>query len=96
MDMMKLMKQAQKLKKVQKEIEKTVVTEALDGASLSITGGGTVKNFAISEELYAAGREGLEKSITKLIAATLKKQQEMMKEKGKEAMGGMGLPDMLK
>ena len=75
----------------------SIVTENLDGASLSITGGGVVKKLTISEELYETGRENVEKTITRLMSATMKKQQDMMKEKGKEVMGGMGgLADMLK
>ena len=96
MDIMKIMKQAQQLKKIQKEIEKTVITESLDGASLSINGAGAVKDLEISEELYASGRGEVEKSLSRLISATLKKQQDMQKDKAKAAMGGMGLPDMLK
>ena len=95
MDIMKIMKQAHKLKKVQKEIAKMVITDGADGATLTITGDGDVKSLKISEELYASGRENVEKTVSKALALCLKKQQELQKEKAKEAMGGMGLPDML-
>ena len=95
MDIMKLMKQAQKFKKAQKEIAKIVVTDGVDGASLSITGEGAVRSLTISEELYAGGRENLEKTLAKAVGICLKKQQELQKEKAKELMGGMGIQDML-
>ncbi len=94
--MMKMMKQAQKMKKMQKEIARTVVTEDSGGVVVAVTGDGKVKNLAITEELYQQGRVAVEKAVSKTVEKCLKKQQDVQKEKAKEAMGGMsGLSDLL-
>jgi len=94
MDIMKLMKQAQKLKKVQKEISNAIITEETDGVKVSITGAGVVKSFVISRELYDRGKDQVEIAAARAMAACLKKQQDIQKEKAQEAMGGMNLPRM--
>ena len=94
MDIMKLMKQAQKLKKVQKEISKTVIEHNADGVALSITGAGELKNFQISDELFDKGKGEVEKTVAVVISSVLKKQQDLQKEKVKEVVGGLKLPDI--
>ncbi len=95
MDMMKLMKQAHKLKKVQKELSNAVISDSQNGVNISITGSGAVKKLEISTELFDKGKTEVEKSVKQVIHNCLKKQQEMQKEKAKAAMGGLKLPDML-
>ena len=95
MDIMKLMKQAQKFKKIQKEISKTVIEHNADGTALSITGGGELKNFQISSILFDKGKDEIEKAVAAAIITVLKKQQDLQKEKVKEIMGGLKLPDIL-
>ena len=95
MDIMKLMKQAQKFKKIQKEISKTVIEHNADGSALSITGAGELKNFQISSRLFDKGKDEIEKAVTTIIITCLKKQQDLQKEKVKEIMGGLKLPDIL-
>ena len=94
MDIMKIMKQAQQFKKMQKEIESMVIEEERNGAKITLTGNGTVKNFSISEELYKKGREATEKAVKETVSACYKKQVEIYKNKAAEMMGGMNLPDM--
>lgn len=94
MDMMKLMKQAHKLKKVQKELSNTVISDTYNGVALTITGSGAVKKLEISEELFDKGIKEVEKSVKQVIHNCLKKQQDMQKETAKAAMGGLKLPDI--
>ncbi|GEM_PF-2600400 len=90
MDVMKLMKQAGKLKKAQKKIAKQVIEEEVDGAVLRISGDGKVKNFEISQELYDKGKKNIEKATLIAVKSCLKKQQDIQKNMAKEAMGGSG------
>ncbi|MBN2407878.1 MAG: YbaB/EbfC family nucleoid-associated protein [Elusimicrobia bacterium] len=94
MDIMKLMKQAQKLKKLQKEISNLEITADSQGARLVISGAGQVKKFEITQELYDSGREKLQSSIAGLVESCLKKQQDLQKEKAKEAMSGLNIPGL--
>lgn len=94
MDIMKLMKQANKLKKVQKEISQAVVTGESPGVTISVSGAGEVKKFEISQTLYDKGKDELEKAVADAIGTCLKKQQEVQKEKAKEALGGINIPGM--
>ena len=94
MDIMKLMKQASKLKKIQKEIAHIIVQDELDGVKLTISGDGDVKNFEISDGVFEKGKAEVEKIVTKIIKSCLKKQQDVQKEKAKEALGGMNIPGM--
>jgi DNA-binding protein YbaB len=94
MDIMKLMKQASKLKKVQKEITQAVVHDEVQGVKLSIDGGGSVKNFEIAQEAYEKGLAEVEQAVKAVISSCLKKQQDMQKEKAKQAMGGLNIPGL--
>ncbi len=96
MDIRKLMKQAGKIKKVQKELKKAVVKEEVNGISLSVTGDGKVKDFRIPDEVIKDSGANLEKDIKNLIEICLKKQSALQQEKAKQAMGGMGgLSDLM-
>lgn len=92
MDIMKLMKQAKNLKKLQKEISNTVLESEVNGAKLSISGDGQVKNLKISEELFNRGKEEVEKTIIRVINSCLKKQLDSQKEIAKQALKGINLP----
>ncbi|MDA3792688.1 MAG: hypothetical protein PF545_03400 [Elusimicrobia bacterium] len=92
--MMKLMKQAGKLKKAQKKINKQTIVNKSNGATLVLTGGGKVKSFQISEQLYEQGKDAVESAATEVIKGVLKKQQDIQKNMAKEALGGMNLPGM--
>ncbi|MFW6134609.1 MAG: YbaB/EbfC family nucleoid-associated protein [Elusimicrobiota bacterium] len=94
MDIMKLMKQAKKLKKVQKEINKKKIEEQVNGAKLSITGGGKLNSLEISDDLWAKGKSEVENAVSRAIEACMSKQQDLQKKMAKDAMGGMKLPDM--
>ena len=91
MDIMKLMKQAKELKKMQGDIAKTTVEAEVDGASVVLSGKGTVMNFAISEDLYEKGKSSVETATAKAFDECLKKQMDLYKEKAKAAMGGLDL-----
>jgi DNA-binding protein YbaB len=91
MDIMKLMKQAKNIKKMQSDIAKMTVEAEEEGAKLVLTGNGTVKSFEISESLYQKGREHIERAATTAIDTCLKKQMELYKQKAKDAMGGLDL-----
>lgn len=95
MDIMKLMKQAQKLKKMQSEISNCTVEDEIGGAKLILSGSGKVKNFSISNELYEKGKNEIEKAAAEVIGSCFKKQVDLYKDKAKDAMGGMNLPDIL-
>ena len=90
MDVKKLMKQASKFKKVQKELKKATVEEEIDGIRLVISGTGKVKDFEIPEEKMGSPKKYLETTIRAVIESCLKKQSDMQQQKAKEAMGGMG------
>ena len=91
MDIMKLMKQAQNLKKMQKEVSKSIIQEEVNGAKLVITGSGDVKSFEISQELYSQGPEQISQAAAKVIDTCFKKQMDLYKSMAKDAMGGMDL-----
>ncbi len=95
MDLMKLMKQANNLKKMQGEISKTIVTDEINGAKLVLSGKGEVKNFEISQELYDKGKDEVNKAAKSVIESCLKKQMDLYKSKAKDAMGGMDLSGMM-
>ncbi len=94
MGMMDFMKQAGKLKKMQRDIDKTKIDVDTKGISITITGGGKVKKVSMSEELYNSGRRSVEKEINEAVTQCFKKQQDVQKTKAKEVMGGMNLPGM--
>jgi len=88
MDIKQLMKQASAIKKIQKEIKNSTVSEESGGVRLSITGDGRVKEFKIVSE--TADLKELEKAIREVIESCLKKQNQIQQQKAKEAMGGLG------
>ncbi len=90
MDIKQLMKQASAIKKIQKEIKNSLVSDESGGVKLSITGDGKVKEFKIPQETFTADRKELETSIKSVIESCLKKQNQIQQQKAKEAMGGMG------
>lgn len=92
MDIKKLMKQAKDLKKLQKEISNTILESEVNGAKLSISGTGEVKNLTISEQLYNKGKAEIEKAVIRVINSCLKKQIDLQKEKAKQALKGINLP----
>jgi DNA-binding protein YbaB len=94
MDIMKLMKQASKLKKVQKEITQAVVQDEINGVKLAMNGAGDIKNFEISQGVFDKGKNEVERAVMSVISACLKKQQDIQKEKAKEALGGINIPGM--
>jgi DNA-binding protein YbaB len=91
MDIMKLMKQAKNIKKMQGDIAKTTVEAEADGASVVLSGQGVVKSFTLSDELYEKGRSAVETATMKAFDECLKKQMDLYKEKAKAAMGGLDL-----
>ncbi|MFC2061034.1 YbaB/EbfC family nucleoid-associated protein [Elusimicrobiota bacterium] len=95
MDIMKMMKQAQKLKKLQKEMEKKTVSDEISGASLSLNGAGSVKEFKISQELVNSGKDNIETAVKNVIDSCLKKHLDLQKDMAKDAMGGMDLSKFL-
>jgi len=92
MDIKKLMKQAKDLKKLQKEISKTVIESEVNGAKVSISGTGEVKSFIMSKELYNKGKEEIEKAVIRAISSCLKKQLDSQKEIAEQALKGINLP----
>jgi DNA-binding protein YbaB len=96
MDIMKLMKQAKNLKKMQDEITKCEVEDDVEGACLVLSGSGDVKSFKISQELYDKGREAVEAATKKVIASCFKKQIDLYRQKAKDAMGGVDVMGMFK
>ena len=94
MDIMKLMKQAGKLKKAQKKINKQLIVKETNGAKIILSGSGELKNVEISEGLYEQGKSAVESAVNSALSGALKKQQELQKDMAKEALGGMNLPGM--
>ncbi|MGM0442378.1 MAG: YbaB/EbfC family nucleoid-associated protein [Elusimicrobiota bacterium] len=94
MGMMDFMKQAGKLKKIQRDINKTKIDVDTEGLSITVTGAGKVKRVSMSEELYKSGRRDVEKEIKQAVTECFSKQQEVQKTKAQEAMSGMDLPGM--
>lgn len=92
MGMMDFMKQAGKLKKVQRDINKTKIDVDTKGISITVTGGGKVKKVSMSEDLYNSGRRSVEKEIKKAVTKCFKEQKKVQKSKAQEAMSGMDLP----
>ncbi len=91
-DIKRLMKQAKNLKKLQKEISKTVIESEVNGAKLSISGNGDVRNFSISHELYDKGKNEVEKAVIRVISSCLKKQLDSQKEIAKQPSKGINFP----
>lgn len=95
MDIMKLMKQAQNLKKMQGELAKCTIDDEVDGVKLTLSGSSEVKKFEITQELYNSGKEAVEKATARVINSSLKKLMDLYKKKAKDAMGGIDLSGMM-
>lgn len=99
MDISSMMKQAQELQKrmaeAQKKIETVEVTGVSGGglASVTLTGGGSMKKVSLSESLLQEGEIGV---IEDLIVAAYNDAKAKMEAKREEEMGavtrGMGVP----
>lgn len=95
MDIMKMIKQANNLKKMQKDIAKCSVSDNIDGANMTLGGTGEVKSIEIEQQLYDKGKNAVEDAVKKVVNSCIKKQMDLYKQKAKDAMGGVDLTGML-
>ena len=100
-NMMKLMKQAQKLQgdmaKLQEELASRAVEYTAGGGAVRVvaTGGGLVRSIEIdAEAIDPDDREGLQDLVVAGVNGALEAAKAMVKEEMAKLTGGLGLPGM--
>jgi DNA-binding YbaB/EbfC family protein len=98
--MMEMMRQARdlqkKMKKIQKQVEKTEITAAAGDGLVTVVVSGKlhVRSVTIDPSLLSRGDVRLiQELVTSAVNAALEKAQEIMTEEMKKVTGGLDLPD---
>ena len=99
--MMEMLRQARdlqkKMKKIQKQVEKTEITAAAGDGLVTVVVSGKlhVRSVTIDPSLLSRGDVRLiQELVTSAVNAALEKAQEIMTEEMKKVTGGLDLPDM--
>ena len=99
--MMEMMKQARdlqkKMKKIQKKVEAAEITATAGGGMVTVVVNGSleVKTIQLEDNIVADGDvRMIEDLVLSAVNAAIKKAQDMMADKMKEATGGMNIPGM--
>lgn len=97
-----MLKQAQemksRLKKMQKELQKTEieVSSGKGAVTIVITGDQKIKSIKISPEIIDPNKpDKLEKMITKAVAEAMEKSQKIAASQMKEITGGLKIPGLM-
>ena len=99
--MMEMLRQARdlqkKMKKIQKQVEKTEITAAAGDGLVTVVVSGKlhVRSVTIDPSLLTRGDVRLvQELVMSAVNAALEKAQEIMTEEMKKVTGGLDLPDM--